>query len=112
MKSEKYIFKKKVSLKKKSKRTLFIESALMFFLSIFLVYVNHLIPNKNTLVQNLPNTLSKSFLLLVDLFLNLYDVLLVIFVFISWFVALILIIGSTLRILKIIRRKTKSINYK
>ena len=112
MNSEKYIFKKKLSLKKKSKRRLFFESAFMFFLSILLVYINYLIPNKNSLLQNLPNTLSKSFLLFIDLFLNLYEVFLILFIFISSIIALILLAGSVFRILKIMRRKTKSINYK
>ena len=46
MKSEKYLFKKKLSLRRKSKRRLFIEAAFMLTLSLFLVYVNYLIPNK------------------------------------------------------------------
>ena len=54
MKSDKYIFKKKLSIRKKSKRRLLTESALMFILSILLVYINYLIPNKNLLLKNLP----------------------------------------------------------
>ena len=105
MKSEKYIFKKNLSLKRKSKRRLFIESAFMFFLGLFLFYINYLIPNKNSLLQNLPNTLNTLFLLLIDLFLNLYEVFLLIFIFFSWIIALILFLGSVLRILKIFKRK-------
>ena len=59
-KSNKYIFKKKLSLRRKSRRRLFIESVLMFILSICLVYVIYLIPNKNMLIKNLPITLNKS----------------------------------------------------
>ena len=54
MNSDKYIFKKKLSLRRKSKKRLFIESALMFILSLILVYINYLIPKKNLLIQNLP----------------------------------------------------------
>ena len=46
IKSDKYIFKKKLKLRRKSKRRLFIESFFLFILSVLLVYVNYLIPNK------------------------------------------------------------------
>ncbi len=104
MRSEKYIFKKKLSLKRKSKRRLFIESAFMFILSLFLVYINNLIPNKILLLKNIPNNFNKSFSLLIDLFLNLYEVFLLVFIFIIWIIALILLIGSVIRFLKIMRR--------
>ena len=111
-KSDKYIFKKRLSLRRKSKRRLFIESGIMFISSIVCVYLNYLIPNKNLLFQNLPTTLNKSFELFIDLFLNLYDIFLVIFVFISYFITLILFIGSVTRLVKITKRKTRMINYK
>jgi hypothetical protein len=56
MKSDKYIFKKKLSLKRKSKKRLFTESAFLFSLSLLLVYINYLIPNKNFLLENFPST--------------------------------------------------------
>ena len=112
MNSNKYIFKKKLSLRRKSKKRLFIESAFMFILSLFLIYINYLIPNKNLLIQNLPKTLNKSFILLIDLFSNLYEILLIIFIFISSIITLILLIGSFYRIFRISKRKTKLISYK
>ena len=112
MKSDKYIFKKKLSLRRKSKRRLFTESAFLFILSVLLVYLNYLIPNKNLLIQNLPTTLSKSFLLVTDLISNLYEIFLVIFIFGSSFTALILIIGSFYRLFKVFKRKSKQILYK
>ena len=112
MNSNKYIFKKKLSLRRKSKRKLFFESALMFILSIFLVYINYLIPNKNLIYQNLPTTLNKSFLLIIDLFSNLYEVFLVFIIIGFYLISLILLIGSLYRIFKISRRKTRMINYK
>ena len=110
--SEKYIFKKKLNLRRKSKRRLFTESFILFVLSILLVYVNYLIPNKNLLIQNLTSTLNKSFLLLIDLFSYLYEIFLVIFIFASYFTALILMIGSLYRLFKISKRKSKQIIYK
>ena len=112
MNSNKYIFKKKLSLRRKSKKRLFFESTFMFILSLFLVYINYLIPNKNLLLLNLPTTLNKSYLLIIDLILNLYEVFLVIFIFISTFIILILLIGSFYRMSRVIKRRTKLISYK
>ena len=110
--SNKYIFKKKLSLRRKSKRRLFGESAFMLILGLILVYINYLIPNKNLLLQNLPDTLNKSISLIIELFSNLYEILLIIFIFISTLITFILLIGSFYRIVKIAKRKTRIINYK
>ena len=112
IKSDKYIFKKKLNLRRKSKRRLFTESFFLFILSVLLVYINYLIPNKNLLLQNLPSTFNKSFLLLNDLFSYLYEIFLVIFIFVSSFTALILMIGSFNRLFKVSKRKSKQIVYK
>ena len=112
MKSEKYIFKKNLSLKRKSKRKLFIESVFMFIFGLFLIYINYLIPNKNLLFQNLPSTFNKSFLLLIDLFSYFYEIFLVIFIFASTLTALILMIGSFYRLFRVSKRKSKQIIYK
>ena len=110
--SDKYIFKKKLNLRRKSKRRLFTESFFLFILSVLLVYINYLIPNKNLLLKNIPSTLNKSFLLIIELFSNLYEIFLVIFIFVSSFTALILMIGSLYRLFKISKRKSKQIIYK
>jgi len=107
MKSDKYIFKKKSNLKRKSKRRLFTESLYLFILSALLFYLNYLIPNKNLLIQNLPITFKKSFLLIIDLFSYFYEIFLVIFIFLSAFTALILMLGSLYRLFKISQRKSK-----
>ena len=112
IKSEKYIFKKKLNLRRKSKRRLFTESLILFILSVLLVYINYLIPDKNLLLQNLPSTFNKSFLLLIDLFSYLYEIFLVIFIFASSFTALILMIGSFYRLFRVSKRKSKQIIYK
>ena len=110
--SNKYIFKKKLSLKRKSKRRLLIESAFMFILSILLVYINYLIPNKNQLFKNLPITLNNSFMLISDLILNLLDIVLVIFIIISLIIALVLFVGSLYRLVRIMKRNKKQISFR
>ena len=112
IKTEKYIFKKKLNLRRKSKRRLFTESFFLFIFSALLVYINYLIPNKNLLLQNLPNTINKSLLLMINLFSYLYEIFLVIFIFVSSFIAMILMIGSFYRLFKISKRKSKQIIYK
>ena len=111
-KSDKYIFKKRLSLRRKSKRRLFTESFFLFILSILLFYINYLIPNKNLLLRNLPSTFNKSLSLIIDLFLNLYELFLVFFIFASSFTALILMIGSFYRLFRVSKRKSKRIIYK
>ena len=112
IKSDKYILKKKLSLRRKSKKRLFTESFFLFILSVLLVYINYLIPNKNLLLQNLPSKFNKSFLLLINLFSYLYEIFLVVFIFVSSFTALILMIGSFYRLFRVSKRKSKQIIYK
>ena len=110
--TDKYIFKKKLNLRRKSKRRLLTESFFLFILSVFLVYINYLIPNKNLLIINLTTTLNKSFLIFIELFSYLYEIFLVIFIFVSSFTAFILMIGSFNRLLRISKRKSKRLVYK
>ena len=112
IKTDKYIFKKKLNLRRKSKRRLFTEAFFLFIISALLVYINYLFPNKNLLLQNLPSTFNKSFLLLIELFSYLYEIFLVIFIFVSSFTALILMVGSFNRLFKVSKRKSKQIVYK
>ena len=112
MKSDKYIFKKKLSLRRKSKRRLLTESVFLFIVSILLVYINYLIPNKDLLLKNLPTTLNKSFLSIIELLSNLFEIFVVVFIFASSFSALILMIGSIYRLFKVSKRRSKQINYR
>ena len=112
IKSDKYIFKKKLNFRRKSKRRLFTESFFLLFLSVLLVYIIYLIPNKYSLIQNLPTTLTKSFLLIIELFSYLQKIFMLIFISASSFVALLLMIGSLNRLFRVYRRKSKQISYK
>ena len=111
-KSDKYIFKKKLSLRRKSKRRLLTESVFLFILSFLLVYINYLIPNKSLLLQNLPQRLNKSFMLIIDLFSNLFEIFLFLFIFVSSLTAFILLIGSFYRLFRVSKKKSTQIIYK
>ena len=110
--SDKYFFKKKLTLHRKSKRKLIKESFFMLSSGLLIIYLNYLIPNKNLLLKNLPTTFNKSFILIIELFSNLYEIFLVIFIFISSFTALIFMIGSFYRLFSVSKRKSKQIIYK
>ena len=112
LKSDKYIFKKKLSLRRKSKGRLLSESAFMFILSLFLIYINYLIPDKNLLLQNLSKTLNNAYILIIELISNLYELFLVVFIFVSSVTDLILLVGCFYRIFRVINRKTRQFNYK
>ena len=112
MKSDKYIFKKKLSLRRKSKKRLFAESVFLLILSLLLAYINYLIPNKNLMLKKLSITFKESFILIIDLLSNLLEIFLVIFIFISSLTALILMIGSFYRLFRIAKRKSRRITYK
>ena len=112
IKTDKNIFKKKLNLRRKSKRRLFTESFFLFILSVLLVYINYLIPNKKLLLQNLPTTINKSLILSIELVSKLFDIFLVLFIFTSLIVAFILLVGSFYRLFKVSKKKSKQISYK
>ena len=68
--------------------------------------------DKNLLLRNLPTTFNKTFLLTIDLFSYLWEIFLVIFIFVSSLAALILMAGSFYRLFKVFKRKSKLIIYK
>ena len=107
MNSDKYIFKKKLTLRRKSQKRLFIEAAFMFILSLLLVYVNYLIPNKNLLAQNFLININESLILIINIFSNLFDVFLVVFIFISWIIIFFLLLGAIYRIFRVVNKSTR-----
>ena len=111
-KSEKYLFKNKINIRRKSKRRLLNESAFMFFSSLILVYINYLIPKKASLIENFLGNFEKSFNVALDLFSYLFQISVVFFIAFSMLLAGVLLIGSLYRLLRIFRRKTKQITYK
>ena len=108
-KSDKFIFKKKLTLSRKSKGKLMKESFIMFSFGTLIFYLNYLIPNKILVFNNLFNNLNK---LLGNVFNSLtyiFEILLAIFIVLSITLAVILILASFLRVLKIVKRKTNRI---
>ena len=111
-KSDKYFFKKRLSLRRKSKSKLIKESFIMLFFSALIIYLNYLIPNKTSIFKNLLNNLSKLIANFWESMLYFYEICLSIFIIFSLIFALILIIGSFSRMLKIVKRKTSRLKFK
>ena len=110
--SDKYFFKKKLSLRRKSKSKLINESFIMIFFSVLIIYLIYLIPNKISIFRNLLNNFSKLFANVFNSISYIYEICLSLFITLSIIFALILIIGSISRILKVVKRKTSRLKLK
>ena len=110
--SDKYFFKKKLSLRRKSKSKLINESFIMIFFSALIFYLIYLIPNKISIFKNLLINFSKLFANVLDSISYIYEICLSIFIIFSLIFALILFIGSFSRIIKVVKRKTSRLNFK
>ena len=110
--SDKFIFKKRLSLRRKSKGKLVKESFIMISFSILILYLNYLIPSKKSILNNFFYNLSK----LVDNIFNsisyVFEICIAIFILSSLILSLILIIGAFLRLFKIVKRKTRRVQFK
>ena len=107
--SDKFFFKKKLSLSRKSKARLIKESFIMLFFSALIIYLNYLIPNKMIILKDFLNNLNKLFINFLDSISYLYEICLSIFIIFSLIFAMVLIVGSFSRILKVVRRKTSRV---
>ena len=110
--SDKFIFKKKLSLRRKSKNKLIKESLFMFFFGFLIIYLNYLLPNKNLIVVNFFDNINKFFSQIFDLFTYLYEICLVFLIIVSLIFSLILILGAFSRLVKVAKRKSKQIKFK
>ena len=109
---DKFFFKKKLSLRRKSKKKLIKESFFMIFLSLFIIYVNYVIPSKLLIFNNFLNNFGKLINNILDTLSYTYEICLAIFIVLSLTFALILILGAFSRLIKIIKRKSRKIKFK
>ena len=110
--SEKFFFKKKLTLRRKSKSRLIKESFIMICVSVLIDYINYLIPNKILIFKNFVNNFSYLLSYVSNSMYYIYQIFLFIFIVFSVIMVLILILGSFYRILKIFKRKTRKIQFK
>ena len=110
--SDRFFFKKKLSLRRKSKGKLIKESFVMFSFSIFIFYINYLIPNKIIIFDNFINNIGKLITNILDSISYSYEICLAVFIVFSLIFALILMLGAFTRIMKIVKRKSRQIRFK
>ena len=110
--SDKFFSNKKLKLRRKSKRVIIKESVFMFSFATLIIYLNYLIPNKNSIFDNFFINLNKLIIPILDLLTYLYKICLAIFIVTSLIFALILILGGLSRLLKISRIKSKPVSFK
>ena len=84
----------------------------MLFLSSLIIYLNYLIPNKKLIFNNLIDNFRKLIANVFSSISYLYEICLFMFIIFSLTFALVLIIGSFSRILKVVKRKTSRIKLK
>ena len=111
-KSDKFFFKKKLTLRRKSKRKLITESFLMLSLSILIIYLNFLIPDKKIIFDNFfinVNSLLSRFL---EGFSYFFEICLAVLIVLSMIFSIVLLLGVFSRLIKIAKRKTRQIPLK
>ena len=110
--SNKYLFKNKFSLKKKSKSKLIKESLFMLFISTLIIYINSLIPNKTLIFKKIINNFNEFNSNFFESIFYLYHIFLSIVIIFSLIFALILLMGSFSRMIKVVKRKADRIQFK
>ena len=110
--SDRYILKKKLTLRKKSKKRIRLETLFMLISSSFLIFLVYIIPNKKSIFNNFLNNIDKLIANLLDSISYSYEILLVIFIVISLILSFIFFLGAFSRLMKIIKKKSRQITYR
>ena len=110
--SRQFLFKNKLTIKRKSKTKLLSESLLMFISSFILIFLNYLIPQKKILFYSFTDNIYQIYINFLNFFKYFYQILLLIFIISSFITSIILMVGAMYRIYKILSRKTRKFKFK
>ena len=110
--SDKFLFKKKLSLRRKSKRKLIKESFVLLLLSVFLIFLFNIIPNKLSVFNNFQNNIIIFLTTISKSISYLYEICLVLFIIVIVIFNLFLLLGVFSRVKKILKRKSRQISVK
>ena len=110
--SDKFLFKKKLSLRRKSKGKLIKESFLMLLLSVSLIFLFYIIPNKLSVFNNFQNNIIKFLATIFESISYLYEIFIVLFIILLVILTLFLLLGFISRVMKILKRKSRQITIK
>ena len=108
-KSKQYLFKNKLTIKKKSKSKLFRESFLMFLISGLLFAICFYIPNKKLLFGSFLENLLNIYISFSEFLGYFFQIIIVFFIVISFLSSLLLLVGGVYRIIRIFARKSRKI---
>tara|TARA_Y100000589_G_C26731338_1_gene457849 strand:+ start:112 stop:477 length:366 start_codon:yes stop_codon:yes gene_type:complete len=109
--SRQFLFKNKLTIRRKSKTKILSESLFMFIFAFILIFLNLLIPQKKVLFYSFMDNIYKIYVNLLDFIKYFYQIILVLLIVSSALVSVMLIVGALSRIYKIIIRKTKKYKY-
>ena len=109
--SRQYLFKNKLTIKRKSKMKLLSESLFMFISALGLILINYLIPQKKILIYSFVDNIYQIYINFLNFIQYFYQILIVIFIVFTYIVSILLFIGALNRLSRILRRKTKKLNY-
>ena len=109
--SRQFLFKNKLTIKRKSKAKLLSESLFMFISSFILIFFNYLIPQKKILFYSFIDNIYQIYINFLNFFKYFYQILLVLFIIFALITSIVLLIGAIYRVYKILRRKTRKFKF-
>ena len=110
-KSRQYLFKNKLTIKRKSKMKLLSESLYMFISALVLIFFNYLIPQKKILIYSFVDNINQIYINFLNFFKYFYQIFIVIFILFTSIASIVLFIGALYRLYRILRRKTRKFNF-
>ena len=112
IKSNQYIFKKKINIRRKSKKELVKESFFMMIFGLFLLLLNYCIPQKIELFNSFRKNIFDIYDNLFEIMLKSFEIIVVILICFTLIISIVLIIGSISRIIKIFQGKPSKIRFR
>ena len=105
-KSKQYLFKNKLPVAKKSKSKLIKESILMIITALIIFAMGYFIPSQDLLFEAFRGNLNDIYINFLLLIKYSFQVILVLLIVLTKIVAVILLIGSLYRLLRVLKKKS------
>ena len=112
IKSNQYLFKKKINIRRKSKKELIKESFFMMIFGLFLLLLNYFVPQKIELFNSFRKNIFDIYDNLIEIILKSFEIIVVILICFTLIISIVLIIGSIFRIIKIFHGKPSKIRFR
>ena len=111
-KSNQYLFKKKINIRRKSKKKLVKESFFMMIFGLSILLVNYYVPQKMELFNSFRKNIFDIYDNLFEIILKSFEIIVVILICFTLIISIVLIIGSISRIIKIFQKKPSKIRFR